>query len=377
MSSKDLISRLSEYIESCKKCGFCKAVCPVLKVSDRIETYSPRGRILLLQGLYEGLLKPREYLARRLYCTLCGYCSVKCISGLELTEAYLIGRTLLTENGIVLDVIGNLIKSIVSNNNPYNVDPSIKAMWLDYLPERPPSKGMVVYWAGCTTSIRRPDSALAAYELIKSLVGDVAVVDSEPCCGWPLYLVGDVVGYKSQVGRALRSLEGCGAGVVITTCPACTRSLRDKARELGITSNIKVYHIVEWLYELMKEGKLPKLQLEETITYHDPCELGRHMKIFKEPREIIKNIQGLKLIEMRGNQLESNCCGGGGLYLALDPDKSSHIALNRLDDVPNGVKVLVTACPSCEVQLSTAVRGKGLELEVLDISELILRALNK
>jgi Fe-S oxidoreductase len=80
---------------------------------------------------------------------------------------------------------------------------------------------------------------------------------------------------------------------------------------------------------------------------------------------------------MRGNQLESNCCGGGGLYLALDPDKSSNIALNRLNDVPNGVKVLVTACPSCEVQLSTAVRGKGLELEVLDISELILRALNK
>ncbi|MCC6022067.1 MAG: (Fe-S)-binding protein [Desulfurococcaceae archaeon] len=377
MSSKDLTSKLSEYIESCKKCGFCKAVCPVLKVSDHIETYGPRGRILLLQGLYEGLLKPREYLARRLYCTLCGYCSIKCISGLELTEAYLIGRTLLTENGIVLDVIGNLIKSIVSTDNPYNVDPSIKAMWIDYLPEKPPTKGRVVYWAGCTTSIRRPDSALAAYELIKSLVGDVAVIDSEPCCGWPLYLAGDVVGYRSQVSKALRSLEGCGAGVVITTCPACTRSLRDKARELGIKSSIKVYHIVEWLYELMKEGKLPKLQLEETITYHDPCELSRHMKVFKEPREIIRSIQGLKLVEMRGNQLESNCCGGGGLYLALDADKSSNIALNRLNDVPNGVKVLVTACPSCEVQLNTAVRGKGLELEVLDISELILRSLNK
>jgi len=372
MSSKDLMSKLNEYIESCKKCGFCKSICPVLKVSDRIETYSPRGRILLLQGLYEGLLKPREYLARRLYCTLCGYCSIKCISGLELTEAYLIGRSFLMENGVVLDVISNLIKSIVSTDNPYNVDPSIKTMWLDYLPEKPPTKGKVVYWVGCTTSIRRPDSALAAYELIKTLVGSVAVLDSEPCCGWPLYLAGDVDGYKSQVGKALKVLEGF--DVVITTCPACTRSLRDKARELGVVSNVRVYHVVEWLYQLMREGKLPKLELNEVVTYHDPCELGRHMKIIKEPREIIRSIQGIKLIEIRGNQLESNCCGGGGLYQVLHMDRALKIASLRLKDIPQGVKTLVSACPSCKMTLETAVRSEGLDIEVLDIVDLLMRA---
>jgi Fe-S oxidoreductase len=368
----------SKFIEYCKQCGFCTPACPVLKVSDYVETYGPRGRLLQIRGLVFNELRPGKGLSSRIYCTLCGFCEVKCIASLKLTDLYIASREYLTSSGLTPEEIKSVIDGIVGNNNPYNVDPSIKAMWLDYLPEKPPTKGRVVYWAGCTSSIRSPETSANAYQLIKELSGsDVAVLDSEPCCGWPLYLVGDVDGYKVQVSRALKALEGCGAGVVITTCPACTRSLRDKARELGIKSNVKVYHIVEWLYELMKEGKLPKLQLEETITYHDPCELGRHMKIFKEPREIIKNIQGLKLVEMRGNQLESNCCGGGGLYLALDPDKSSHIALNRLDDVPNGVKVLVTACPSCEVQLSTAVRGKGLELEVLDISELILRALNK
>jgi heterodisulfide reductase subunit D len=179
---------------------------------------------------------------------------------------------------------------------------------------------------------------------------------------------------RFKVSRALRSLEDSGASVVITTCPACTRSLRDKSRELGITSNIKVYHIVEWLYELMREGKLPKLELNETITYHDPCELSRHMKIFKEPREIIKNIQGLKLVEMRGNQLESNCCGGGGLYQVVHMDRALKIASLRLKDIPNGVKVLVSACPSCKMTLETAVRNEGLDVEVLDIVDLLMRA---
>ncbi|MDW7970108.1 MAG: (Fe-S)-binding protein, partial [Sulfolobales archaeon] len=104
---------------------------------------------------------------------------------------------------------------------------------------------------------------------------------------------------------------------------------------------------------------------------------GRHMKITKEPRQLINKIQGIKLVEMKGNQLESNCCGGGGLYLPISPDRSSSIALSRLNEVPNGVKKLVTACPSCEVQLSTAAQNYGLDLEVLDISELILKALTK
>jgi len=366
----------SKFIDYCKQCGFCTPVCPVLKVSDYVETYGPRGRLLQIRGLVFNELRPSKGLGSRVYCTLCGFCEVKCIAALKLTDLYIASRDYLTSSGLTPEEIKLVTASINNNNNPYNVDPSIKTMWLDYLPEKPPTKGKVVYWAGCTSAIRGPETSANAYNLIKSLTNsDVAVLDSEPCCGWPLYLAGDVDGYKSQVGKALKVLEGF--DVVITTCPACTRSLRDKARELGVVSNVRVYHVVEWLYQLMREGKLPKLELNEVVTYHDPCELGRHMKIIKEPREIIRSIQGIKLIEIRGNQLESNCCGGGGLYLALDPDKSSNIALNRLDDIPKGVKVLVTACPSCEVQLSSAVRSKGLELEVLDISELILRAFNK
>ncbi|MEM2348029.1 MAG: (Fe-S)-binding protein, partial [Sulfolobales archaeon] len=278
-------------------------------------------------------------------------------------------------NGVALNETTNLSGNIIKSDNPYGVDNSVKNMWMDFLPEKPKSKSSIVYWLGCTTSVRRPDSAATAYQLISGLVGgDVAVLDGEPCCGWPLYLAGDLEGYKQQVTKALEAVKASGAEVLITTCPACTRSLRDKAKELGINNNIKIYHLIEYLTELDKNGKLPKLELNETITYHDPCELGRHMKITKEPRQIINKIKGIKLIEMKGNQLESNCCGGGGLYQILHMDRAYRVASLRLRDIPQGVKTLVSSCPSCKMTLETAVRNEGLDIEVLDIADLLMRA---
>ncbi|MEM4785186.1 MAG: (Fe-S)-binding protein, partial [Sulfolobales archaeon] len=220
---EEFLTKVKEFVDSCKKCGFCKAVCPIFKTSEYIETYSPRGRMLLLQGLYEGKLRPREYLALRLYCTLCGYCSVKCVSGLELTDAYLIGRAYLHSNNVVLSEIRTITENISKNDNPYGIDISVKSMWIDFLPERPTGKSKIIYWVGCTTSLRRVDTATAAYQLISSLVGDgVGVLDSEPCCGWPLYLAGDLEGYKKQLTKALEAIKTSGAEVVVTTCPACT-----------------------------------------------------------------------------------------------------------------------------------------------------------
>ncbi|MEM0361894.1 MAG: (Fe-S)-binding protein [Sulfolobales archaeon] len=375
-TKEELRNDASKFIDYCKQCGFCTPACPVLKVSDFIETYGPRGRLLQTRGVVLDELKPRVELTKKIYCTLCGFCEVKCIAALKLTDLYLATRHYLRDSDLTPEEIKLISDNINKVSNPYGVDQAIKAMWMDYLPEKPQTGGKVLYWAGCTSSIRGPETSANAYQLISSLVGDgVGVLDSEPCCGWPLYLAGDLEGYKKQLTKALEAIKTSGAEVVVTTCPACTRSLRDKAKELGISNNVRIYHIVEYLTQPDIEGRLPKLKLNETITYHDPCELGRHMKILKEPRQIINKIEGIKLIEMRGNQLESNCCGGGGLYLPLNPERSSSIALNRLSDVPRGVRKLVTACPSCEVQLSTAAQNAGLDVEVLDISELILKAL--
>ncbi len=374
-SREELLRDISKFLEYCKQCGFCTPVCPVLKVSDYVETYGPRGRLLQGRGVVEGGLRPRPELSSRIYCTLCGFCEVKCIAALKLTDLYLAVRHYLSDSGLIPEQVKQVSKAILGLNNPYNVEPSIKAMWLDYLPERPAERGKVLYWAGCTSAIRNPETASNAYQLIKELSGpEVAVIAEEPCCGWPLYLNGDVESYKEQLTKALNAIKKSGAEIVITTCPACTRSLREKAKELGIEHGLKIYHVVEYLHELLKAGRLPKFELEAVITYHDPCDLGRHLGRVKEPREVLNSIKGLKIVEMRGSGLESNCCGGGGLYQVMHMDRAYRIASLRLKDMPSNVRTLVTACPSCEMTLRTEVANEGLDVEVLDVVDLLMRA---
>jgi len=374
-SIENLRKDSSKFVEYCKQCGFCTPVCPVLKVSDFVETYGPRGRLLQVRGVTSNELRPRAELSNRIFCTLCGFCEVKCIASLKLTDLYLSARRYIFENGLTPEQVKMVSDSVKNFNNPYNIDKTVKAMWIDYLTERPPAKGEVLYWAGCTSSIRGHETPANAYNLIRELTGaNVAVLEDEPCCGWPHYLAGNIDMYREQVREALEKIKESGAKVVITTCPACTRSLREKAEEVGIHHNIKVYHVVEYLHELLKNGKLPKFKLNAVVTYHDPCDLGRHLGRVKEPREILRSVEGLKLVEMRGSGLESNCCGGGGLYQVVHMDRALKIASLRLRDMPPNTQLLVTACPSCKMTLETAARNEGLEVEVLDIVDLLMRA---
>lgn len=374
-TKEELRKDTSKFLEYCKQCGFCTPVCPVLRVNDYVEAYGPRGRLLLAKGVVEDNLKPRVELSNRVYCTLCGFCEVKCIAALKLTKLYLATRRYLNEAGFAPENAKIVSRAVLNLNNPYNVDPSIKAMWLDYLPERPPSRASVLYWAGCTSAIRNPETTFNAYQLIKEISGlEVAVITEEPCCGWPLYLIGDVGAYKEQLVKALKAAKSTGAEIAITSCPACTRSLREASRELGIEVEFKVYHVVEYLYELLKSGKLPKLKLEIVVTYHDPCDLGRHLGRVKEPRELLKSIEGLKLVEMTGSGLESNCCGGGGLYQVIHMDKAYRVASSRLKDTPRNVKTVVTACPSCIMTLKTQVAREGLDVEIIDVVDLLTKA---
>ncbi|MEM1983555.1 MAG: (Fe-S)-binding protein, partial [Sulfolobales archaeon] len=202
-TKEELRNDASKFIDYCKQCGFCTPACPVLKVSDFIETYGPRGRLLQTRGVVLDELKPRAELTKRIYCTLCGFCEVKCIASLKLTDLYLAARHYLSDSGLTPEEVKFVSNNVSNLNNPYGVDQSIKAMWVDYLPEKPNTNGKVLYWAGCTSSIRGPETSANAYQLISGLVGgDVAVLDGEPCCGWPLYLAGDLEGYKQQVTKA-------------------------------------------------------------------------------------------------------------------------------------------------------------------------------
>lgn len=352
-------------------------VCPTGVVNSWFQSKTPRGRMLLLLGLLNGELQPSTVLADRVHtCTLCGYCSVKCPSGLKPDEIFLDARRALYSMGARLPHFTEVSRRIAEQGNPYDMPADERFMWLDYGQEPAIYNGKVGLWMGCTLAYRRPETAANIYMLMRKLVGDVALIKDEGCCGVPYYLIGDVEGYRAQVLKAFGSVERARCDYVVTPCPSCARAFTEFAENVGVRASAEVLYLPTFLSRLINGGRVPKLRLPGTeVTYHDPCEAGRHMNVFDEPRRAIKAVEGVTLREMRGNKLNSNCCGGGGLYMAFDSSRSLRIAGRRLEDVPERVSALVTTCPSCEVNLSIAVANTGVELEVLDLAELWWRAL--
>jgi len=365
-------------LEFCKRCGLCMPICPTGIANDWYQSKTPRGRMLLLYGLVNSELKPTKTLAERLHtCTLCGYCAVKCPSGLKLDEIFIDARRALHSMGIKLPHLEEVSRRIKESGNPYDMPAEERFMWLDYGDEKPVFEGKAGLWVGCTLSYRRPETAANVYSLLRKLM-NVALVKEETCCGAPFYLAGDLNGLEEQLLKAIKVVERLGYELLITPCPSCARAFTEYAEKLGLDRGFDVEYLPVFLYKLLNEGKVPELSLNGLkVAYHDPCEAGRHMNIFDEPRAVIKAVKGIELLEMNGNRLFSNCCGGGGLYIALDSAKAVAIAERRLKDLPRDVNALVTACPSCEVNLSIAVANAGIELEVLDVAEVWHRALSR
>ena len=373
-----MLGSVKRYLEYCKRCGFCIVKCPVSQVFDGLETFSPRGRVLLLYGMSMGELKATISIAEKLFsCTLCGYCTIKCPAGLELEELFSSGRRTLNNIGLVPGKIAEISRRILESGNPYNAPLEEREFWTNYIEEAPRRRGSVALWLGCTTAYRRMDTCAAAYSLLKTLGVDVAIVEDERCCGAPLYYAGYLKEFKDFLKQAIMRVMNTGADTIVTPCPSCMRAFKEYSAKVGLNHGLKVYHLVEYLGKLYLVKPIPRFELEARVTYHDPCELGRHLGIYDEPRKLIESVRGVKFIEMSASRKLANCCGGGGLYLAMNPDNSIKIAVRRLEDVPPNVEVLATACPSCEVMLSIAVERLEADIEVLDIADLLWRALSK
>jgi Fe-S oxidoreductase len=165
--------------------------------------------------------------------------------------------------------------------------------------------------------------------------------------------------YKRNAEKIVEFLELNAIDEIVTPCPGCYRTLKD------IKKTVKVVHTVEKFAELIDKLNVAKLSC--TVTYHDPCELGRFCGIFDAPRKVLETISNF--VEMNENRFESNCCGAGGALLAVAPHISERIALTRIDDALNtGAEILATACPYCEIQLKSVAKGR---IKVRNIADLI------
>jgi glycolate oxidase len=200
--------------------------------------------------------------------------------------------------------------------------------------------------------------------------------EDESCCGFPVYLAGSPE-FDTISEENIKKIKATGAKTLITPCAGCYKTFKELYKDLGV----EVLHSVEFLKQLIDEGKLRlEKPFEKTVAYHDPCDLGRHLEVYEPPREILKLVPGLKLVEFPRNRKLARCCGGGGGVSAVNPDLALGMARTRVKEgLGVGAEVIVSACAACKDSLKKGAAGLPKEekrsLRVMDITEILLRAL--
>jgi Fe-S oxidoreductase len=339
-----------EDIIKCTRCGRCRALCPINEEFGW-ESTGARGRMLLARALAEGE-RPSEGMKRSFYtCLTCSMCSSTCPSGAKPDEVVEAARREMIKERFSPPYYDNIRENVVRHGNSLG-DAGPRNAWV---PEelRQDGRADIIYWSGCLTSYRQQKAALAGLKVLSRF--GARVLEDERCCGSPLLrLGGESVALehnREQIGKS-------GARTLVTGCAGCFKTLSE-------CLDIEVLHVTQFIARHIDE--LPLEKLPYTVTYHDPCHLGRCMGVYEEPREIIERICGFK--EMASARKDARCCGGGGGVRRGYADIARRIAKKRLSEAPDDVDYIVTACPMCHANLEDA-GGK-----VLDISELVLMSL--
>jgi len=207
---------------------------------------------------------------------------------------------------------------------------------------------------------------------------DLAIVGGEEwCCGFPLMSAGRYEVAEKCLRHNIERLKEMGVRNLLMTCPGCYRVWKDEYLDvLGQKHPFNVLHSTELIARLIEDSRIKIRGLEEKVTYHDPCDLGRNGGIFDEPRYIIEKVPGLNFVELEDNREYCTCCGSGGDLLASNQELSLAIAKRKVDDILNtGAQTVATACPSCVRAIHMAKTTAKVKLEVLDITELMWKAM--
>lgn len=343
-------------ILKCVRCGTCRAVCPVFDVIGW-ESASSRGRMLVAHGISQGLEADKGVFDSINTCTTCGLCEQICPSGAAPVKVIENVRHQLVLQGKMTDAQKLISSDALEKGNSLGEETERMA-WLGDLIDVLPDNADYVFFAGCLASYRYPELTKKTFDILKKF--GVTVLKDEVCCGSPLLRTGSDP--SELMSKNLEQIRKTGAHTIITGCAGCYTALKN-----DYLGNIKVLHVTEFLADRLAELDLKKLDLK--VTYHDPCHLGRCNGVYEAPRQLISSVCSLE--EMKSNREKSICCGAGGGVLKGYPDIALEISKKRIEEIPEDVDYLVTACPLCRTNL----RRGGPEIDVLDIIDLLEMAM--
>ena len=362
-------------LRSCIQCGTCSATCPTAYAMD----YSPRHLWRMVQlGLRDEVLRSHTFWL----CTTCKACQVRCPRGIDLMDAmialkeYAFGEDVNVPEG--MKTFGDMI---TSNYNISGDDNKERQIWSQNLVRIP--RGVkprrrtaeVLYFLGCVSSFYP-----RVYSIPQGLVQimDHANVEfttlggDEWCCGYPLHIAGMGDRMAKLAKHNVKKARAVGAKQVVFSCPSCYYAWAHLYPEYEDLSGVRLLHATEFLAELVAGDGLALGPVEQVVTYHDPCDLGRKSGVYDAPRELLARMPGLNFREMSASRENAMCCGGGGDVEVADRDVPTGVAGRRLAQVEaTGAQYVLSACQQCKRTLQEGARQNKIRVRAMDLIELV------
>lgn len=359
---------------ACIQCGKCTGGCPIA-----IKT-SLNPRSLIYQLMLSGNGFDLEGLGELWDCTTCSTCSSRCPKNVNPMEMIISLRSALVEGGRIHPNMKTALESTFRHGNPLTMVREDRGAWAADLTVEPFSeKTEYLYFVGCTPSYdpQAQKSARALVSLLQQGKVSFGILRAqETCCGSEVRRLGELGLFEMIVEENIEMYHELGVNKIFTTSPHCFNSFKNDYSPNGF----QLQHYTQVLADLLKSDALIfSGRFEKTVTYQDPCFLGKHNGVFDEPRLVLKNIPGLKLVEMDRSREKSLCCEGGGGRMWLEgTNPETRLARMRIQEaIETGAEILATACPFCLLTLDEAVQHLNAQdkIRVMDIAEIAAQAL--
>ncbi|MEM9747628.1 MAG: heterodisulfide reductase-related iron-sulfur binding cluster [Actinomycetota bacterium] len=387
-------------LDACTMCGRCTSVCPAHatgKPLDPREIVLKSGEVMAATGtpatspplgtvpeikveansLFERIT-PEELWA----CTTCKACDEICPVNIEITDKIFDMRRYLSlmESNFPAE-LGNAYRAMENQMNPWGLNQGERADWADGV------EGVTVvdpgdsldaeylYWVGCAGSFDDKNKKVtqAMAKLLRRAGIDVAILGpSEMCTGDSARRSGNEYLFQMLAQPNVEMLNGMGVKKIITQCPHCFNTLLNEYPQVG--GHYEVIHHTQLLEQLIDSGQLDVSQatLEERITYHDSCYLGRHNDVYVAPRNVVGSIKGIEIVEMQRSGTKGMCCGAGGARMWMEETTGVKVNDERAAEaLSTGASRVATACPFCYIMMDDGVKGAGVdddEVKVADIA---------
>ena len=361
-----------EVFKYCYQCGKCDTVCPWNKVTKDFSM-----RKVVRQAVFGMTEIETDEIWR---CTTCGRCPDNCPRDVQQIKLTVALRRVATEYGVFpqsVKPIRSIVGSLAGDGNPLNGERNKRKDWAKGLGVPKFNEEMeILYFPGCYICYdpRMKKVGEATVKILKKAGVKFGILgEKENCCGESIRKTGEEELFRELAKENIKNFIDAGVKKIVVSSPHCYHTFKNEYPDFCV--NFEVMHITQFIYELIQEGRLQLSgEYRENVTYHDPCYLGRHNKIFDEPREILNSIKGIIFRELQESRENSLCCGGGGGRVWMETEMQERFSNIRLEQaLEKNANVLVTACPYCISMLEDSRVTMNFEdkIEIKDITEIV------